>query len=494
MSGSLWQEVQELNRAGLSARAIGRQLGLGRKRVRSLLAGPTSVARRTPMPRPSKLAPHQAWIAAMLERYPEVTAQRLFVRLRDERNFTGGSSIVRDYVAKLRTAKPKRAFFTQVFAPGEMAQVDWGEWRTVDVEGTVRKLYFFVMVLGHSRMLYAELSLGMAMEHWLACHRNAFEFFGGVPQKVRVDRCKTAVCGQTTDGKPIITAQYASFAKYYDFKVDACNKHRPNEKGTVENGVGYLKSAFFAGREPTPYPALQAALRDWMDREANPRLHGTLHKRPVDLFTSEERPKLKPLPLLPEDCYVEVQASVDSRFRVELDTNRYSVPAEFASRRVILRRYAERILVLSPSERRVLAVHSRRYGRHQDILIPEHERSLILATRHAREKRMLETFLSLGASTERYLSELQQRRPDWHGHLRRINALALQHDRDEIARVIADALEHQAIGADYIENILAFRSRIRPAAPGPLHVTRRQDLLELSLPEPDLDVYNTPEH
>jgi hypothetical protein len=87
---------------------------------------------------------------------------------------------------------------------------------------------------------------------------------------------------------------------------------------------------------------------------------------------------------------------------------------------------------------------------------------------------------------------LQEHRPDWRSHLRRISALAGVHGRDQTARVLADALEHRAFGADYVLNILNVRARGLPE-PGPLHVTRRQDLLELSVPEPDFDLYDLPD-
>ncbi len=484
-----WQTVQTLHRQGLSIRTIARQLGMHRRSVREALREGNERAPRNPPPRPSKLDEHRVWIQTLLARYPDLPAQRVFCLLKSERGFVGGASIVRECVAHLRP-RQSQAHFTLRFAPGECAQADWGYWKSVAVEGTPRRLSFFVMVLAHSRMLYAELSYAEAMEHWLACHRHAFEFFGGVPEKVRVDRCKTAVAGLEPDGTPRITAEYAAFARHYGFRVDPCNAYCPNEKGRVESGVGYLKTGFFAGREPTSLPAMQAALHDWLVNEANRRIHGATGKRPDEDFEAGDKMHLRPLPVSPADCGVEQQTVADSRFRVTVDTNRYSVPAAFAARRLILRKYHDRIVLLAPGERRLLADHPRSYGRRQDRLIPEHERDLILATRHARDKRMLETFLTLGSVAERYLEGLQERRPNWRSHLRRINALATVHGRDETARVLADAMEHDAFAADYVLSILTFRARRQPE-PGALHVTRRQDLLDLTLPEPDLEVYNT---
>lgn len=484
--------VRELRGRGLSLRAIGRYLGVHRRTVRAALAAAEGTAAPRPhgagRPRPSLLDPHRGFIRTLLERHPDLPALQVWRLLKSERGFTGGATIVKACVADLRPRTP-RAYFTLAFAPGECAQADWGVWQTIDVLGAPRRVSVFAMVLAHSRMLYAELSLGEAMEHWLLCHRRAFEFFGGVPEKVRVDRCRTAVCGLRPDGTPVITPDYAAFARHCGFTVEPCNAYCPNEKGRVESGIGYLRTAFFAGRGQAPLPALQAALSDWLVNEANVRLHGATGRRPAELFAAGEKARLRSLPPVPHDCCVQKQVTADSRFRVTVDTNRYSVPAEFASRHVVLRRHAERIIVLSPADGRTIADHPRCYGRKQDILIPEHERSLILRTRHAADRRILEGFLALGTAAEPYLAGLQERRPDWRHHVRQINALAAVHGRDAAARVLADALEHRAFAADYILSILNARQRLA-GEPGPLHVTRRQDLLELSIPEPDLSVYD----
>jgi len=85
---------------------------------------------------------------------------------------------------------------------------------------------------------------------------------------------------------------------------------------------------------------------------------------------------------------------------------------------------------------------------------------------------------------------LQNKRPSWRSHIARINALAEEHGRDEVARVLMDAFHHNAFSSEYVLNILEERKRQRPQA-GPLHVTRRKDLLDLDVPKPNLDIYST---
>jgi len=123
------------------------------------------------------------------------------------------------------------------------------------------------------------------------------------------------------------------------------------------------------------------------------------------------------------------------------------------------------------------------------VLEPDHERDLLMHMHHSRDRRRIEAFLTLGTAAKDYLDGLREKRPGWRGHLDRINALAELYGRDEVARLLADALEHHAFSSEYVLNILEARKRLRPE-PGPLHVTRRKDLLELKIPKPDLTVYD----
>ena len=485
MKARLWQQVHALHDEGLSVRAISRRLGVHRRTVRTALRLSRPVSSSRPR-RGSMIDPFRGWILAKLEQYPELSAKRVLYMLR-EQGYTGGYTTVKECIAGLRP-RLKAAYFTMKFLPGDCAQVDWGVWRGVDVQGGRRRISFFVMVLCHSRMMYVELTMGEATEHWLSAHRNAFNAFGGVTRQVVVDNCKTAVLTPASGDTPtVFNPAYLDFAAHYGFKPVACTVGRPNEKGRVENAVGYVKTSFLAGRQPSTLPAMQPALTEWLETVANVRVHGTTGRRPVDLFNEEERSTLLPLPAAAHHCAVMQPVAANNRFRVAVDTNRYSVPAAFASQRLTLGKYADRI-VLYAKDGTLIADHPRSYHRRQDILNPEHERDLILRTRHVRDRRLLERFFTLGSAAEAYLTGLREKRPDWKAHVRRINALSDIHGRDEVARLLDDALEHRAFSSEYVLNILQARQRALPE-PGPLHVTRRQDLLELDLPEPDLDIY-----
>ena len=468
---------------GLKHWQIARELGLHPQTVSKWLSR-SAYAQRKPAPRPSKLDPFKARIVRMLERHPYSAAQ-ILTRLREE-GYEGGATILKDYVRQVRP--PTRpAYLTLHFEPGECAQVDWGHAGVVGVGNTRRRLSVFVMVLCYSRMLYVEFTLAQSMEHFLGCHQNAFDYFGGTPARVMVDNLKSAVLSHPA-GQPVtFNPRYLDFAHHYGFEVRACNVGAANEKGRVENGVRYVKSSFLRGLQLDAFAPINPAARHWLEQVANVRVHGQTHRPPLDRF-EEERPKLRPLPLAPYDVGSEEPVSASSQFRVTLDTNRYSVPSEYAGARLRLRRYPDKLLIYH--QHNLVAEHPRSYERRGDFLLPDHERKLLAQRRRGREQLLLKRLMRISPRAEALIAGLQARRLNHVHHIRQIVALAEIYGQDELARAIDDALEYQAFSAEYIANILAQRTRALPE-PGALHLTRREDLLALELPEPDLSIYET---
>jgi transposase len=164
---------------GLTPSQIARELTLDPRTVAYWLAQKHFHPRKSSS-RASKLDPFKGELVRMLERHP-YRAVQVFQRLR-EQGFAGGYSLVKAYV---RTVRPRRqpAFLKLAFAPGECAQVDWGVFGAVPVGQTQRRLSFFVMVLCYSRMMYVEFTVSQTMEHFLACHQHACEYFGAFPTR-----------------------------------------------------------------------------------------------------------------------------------------------------------------------------------------------------------------------------------------------------------------------------------------------------------------------
>jgi transposase len=469
----------------LTVAQIAGELHLDQRTVARWLAAdkfrPRQAARRA-----SKLDPFKNQIVRWLDAHPYSAAQ-IFLRLR-ENGYTGGISIVKEYVHQVRPPSVP-AFLKLSFAPGECAQVDWGQFGSIPVGNTTRRLSFFVMVLCYSRLLYVQFTVSETIEHFLEAHANAFTYFGGVPARCMVDNLKSAVLRRAIGETPVFNPRYMDFADHCGFTISPCGVGQPHEKGRVENAVGYVKKNFLAGLELRDFALVNPAARQWLDTVANVRLHGSTKRQPVELFAAE-KPSLKPLPDRPYDLGVILPARANSQFRVTVETNTYSVPAEYAGAALTLKRYPDCLCFYAADK--LIARHVRCYDRHRDIENPDHPRALLQQRRRASDQKLLIRLLSLTPKAEAFYQGLVEQRLNAPQHVRKIVALSEIYGTEKTARAIQDALEFGAFSSQYIANILEQRQRLLPE-PGALHLTRRQDLLDLELPEPNLGLYDPPD-
>jgi transposase len=466
---------------GLSAHQIAGELAMDPRTVAKWLARERFCPRKASL-RTSKLDPFKAEIARLLQSHA-FTAAQILVRIR-EQGYAGGYSIVKDCVRAIRPSK-RPAYLTLAFAPGECAQVDWGSYGSVAVGNTRRRLSFFAMVLCYSRMMYVEFTVSQSLEHFLYCHKNAFDFFGSVPKKIMVDNLKSAVLRRVLGRPPVFNPRYLDFANHYGFAITPCNVGRGNEKGRVENAVGYVKKNFLAGLEIPDFAAIGPAVRNWLETVANVRLHGETRKKPVELFEAE-RPCLLPMPVNAFDIATVSQQRASSQFRITCDTNRYSVPAEYAGRRLTVKTDPERICVYAQDQ--LIARHIRSYERYQDFEDPDHPKALLAQRKKARDQKIFMRFIALSPKADLYYRKLAERRLNPQQHVRKIVALSEIYGTEPVARAIEDAFIFEAFSSEYITNLLQQRARFHKQ-PAALHLTRREDLLDIRLEHPDLSVY-----
>jgi len=474
-----WCAIRDGVAKHLSAAQMAHSLGLDIKTVRHWIGRP--YAPRAGAPRASKLDAFKGRIVGWLDAHA-LSAQQVYQRLR-EAGYGGGISIVKDYVHRVRP-RPREAFLTLAFAPGEVAQADWGEWGTIAVGNTRRRLSFFVMVLAFSRQMYVEFTLSQTMEQFLAAHVNAFQALG-VPRKVMVDNLRCAVLRHTRGEPAQFNPRYLDFARHFGFEIVACAPAKGNEKGRVERGIGYIKDSFLNGLELPDIAALNAAVRVWLESVANVRVHRQTQRRPVDLW-AEEQAHLQPVNPRPYDAGRVLAVRANRQFRVTLESNRYSVPARYAGQQVILKIYPDRLCVYHGEE--LIARHARSFERHLDIEDPDHPKALVAQRRHARDAQVLKRFLALSPLASKYHAELLQRRGHAIAHVRKIVALADIHGDDAVVRALTDALHFEAFSSEYIAHLIDARARRQPEA-SPLVLMRRQDVLELELPPADLSAY-----
>ena len=471
-----------LDEEGCSAARVAQVMGLDVKTVLAWAGRPTYASRPAPK-RPSLLDAYKDEIVRRLHQHP-YSAQQLLGQLR-EQGYGGGYSILKEFVRKVRPGRPQ-AFLTLRFAPGECAQIDWGYAGPFMVGSTRRRLSFLVAVLCHSRAMHVEFALSETLEQFLAIQQNAFRAWGGAPQKLMVDNLRSAVLSHPRGQAAVYHPHYLDFAAHYGCELRACNVRAPNEKGRVENGVGYVKKNFLAGLDLTGSLAgLNALARRWLDEVANVRVHGETRRKPAEAL-EEEKAALRPLPAALYDVGAPRLVHATRRCRVHFDGNRYSVPPAQAGARLTLCAYPEKVLVYDDGK--LVAEHLRSYERGIDVENPEHVRLLLARRPRAQEQQILARFLRLDPLAETYWRQLEQRRVHAGTHVRKIVALCDVYGPEEVVRALRDTHELGAHSSEYVANLLEQRRKFQEP-PGPLHLTRGQDLLQIDLPEPDLDLY-----
>jgi transposase len=460
---------------------IANKLGLDQRTV-AIWANEQRYRPRKTVMRKSKLDPFKNQVIQMLEKHP-YTARQIYQRVTED-GFKGGITIVENYVRKIRPPKIK-AYLKLAFAPGECAQVDWGSYGTVRVGSTTRRLSFFVMVLCHSRMMYLEFTVSQTMEHFLGCHQNAFHFFGLVPEKIMVDNLKSAVLKRTIGCAPVFNPGYLDFANYYGFSIVACNVRKGNEKGRVENAVGYVKKNLLNGLDISDFSVMEPVAERWLDTIANVRTHGETGKRPVDMF-KEESSHLGKLPATPYDIGQISQVRASKQYRISLDGNQYTVPAQLAGVRLTLKKYQNQSCLYHGND--LVARHARSYDRKQDIQNQDHSKALLAHRKKAADQAIYMRFLTLSNRAKEYYQQLGQRRINPFHHIRKIVALSETYPKEQVALAIEDAIKFDAFSSEYVTNILEQRVRLTKE-PGALHVTRSSDLLDITIDPPNLSMY-----
>jgi len=362
--------LHDLKNQGLSIRAIAHRVGLDRKTVRKYLQHGLSVPTYGPrQPRPSKLDGFRPYLDQRIGQYPDISGARLLREIR-ELGFTGGYSVVTDYLRQVRPSATQP--FEQRFETpaGKQAQVDFAQFnvRFQCEPDQVRIIWLFSLVLGCSRYLFSRFVWRQTLDELVRCHMAAFDELDGIPSEILYDRMKTAVIGEDEQGihyNPTLL----SLAAHYGFHPRACRPYRAKTKGKVERPFRYIRQDFFLGRTFHDMADLNAQLEHWRHGTANTRVHGTTRRVVREAF-AEEQPRLKPLPVHAFNQVLNLERRVTRDGMVSLGGNEYSVPDTTRSRKVEVQQYPNEVRIVE--EGRLIAVHPLLTGRGQRQVQPGH--------------------------------------------------------------------------------------------------------------------------
>jgi transposase len=380
----IYAEIRSRHLNGESQRSIASSLGISRQSVKKYCQGDTHPDERKSYNRfPMVITKEvQAFILSCFEedrtenlKKQKHTAKRIYDRLVSEKSFTGGSSTVRAAVNALRQTvyTPAQCDIPLSFEPGEAIQIDWGEC-TVYLDGERTKLNFFCGRLCYSCDIFVQVYKSANLESFLEAQLKMFNYFNGIPRRIIFDNAKVAVKdGFGLHAKP--QDKYLSFSAHYAFTHDFCNPAKGNEKGLVENLVGYARRNFMV-----PVPRVKS-IEDLNNSLIQSCLaYRTEHKiatrnNPVSVMYHEELQVLNPIPRYSFDTSRSKVAKVDDFSTVRYEKNNYSVPTQYLRKDITIKGYANQVYLLHNGTE--IASYTRCYEKNQTKYQLEHYIDLI---------------------------------------------------------------------------------------------------------------------
>jgi len=456
-----------MNADGFSIRGLARHFSISRNMVRRILRKHKANRdhghdilknpHKDRVIRASKLDPFVGQINKLLEKYPKITGQRLFEEIRDA-GYTGGISILRERLGKLRPRPKKEPIVRFETEPGRQGQMDWSPY-TIDFVRTGKsKVNCFSYILGFSRRHYIDLTERRDFFTLIRRHQDAFAHFKGVPKQCLYDSEKTVVL-RWEAGKPVFNPSFSAFITHYCCRPIACRRGRAQTKGKIEAPFQFVEKNLLNGRTFQDLDDLKACARWWLRERSDPHIHDTTGRPPLELFLEQEQNALQPLPSHPYDASEVALRVCDLDGYIEFETNRYPVPYEHVADILTMKATEHEIFIYS-AELALLVRHERVQAGSVRTL----DSGQIHGARKIRYglEPVRDQFMALGEHSEQFLNGLKDRHPKNCGfHARYILRQKQTYHCDDINKAIAHACRYHAYDCKAIERILKAKARPR---------------------------------
>ena len=321
--------IKTLYEKGYNKSQISRMLKIDRKTVRAKLKESDEGLSKKKI-RPTILDPYKEYIK--IEANKGIQAKRIYHDLIRDYDYKGSYDTVKKYIHSIKEDNSK-VYMVLNTQPGEEAQVDFGYIGFLNINGKRKKAWIFVMTLSYSRYMYVQIVFDQRVQTFINCHKNAFKYFCGVPETVKIDNLKAAIL-EADFYEPTIQKDYAAFAAYYGFLAPPYRVYTPTDKGKVESNVKYVKNSCFKGRNFKDVEEAKHFLIVWLKDVANKRVHGTTKEVPFKVFTEIEQACLT---ALPKEDYILSSSQichVSTNCHICYKANYYSVPYGYVGKDV----------------------------------------------------------------------------------------------------------------------------------------------------------------
>ncbi len=450
--------VHELVRAGVPLGAIARQLGVSRRTIRRIKREAPITSTVLPAKRPGRPGVRGAIrerLQALVVAEPTLPPGELWRRLRDEDTPLGLSTVYR-LLTEVRATLPAELLVRFEGVAGEFAQFDFGEVSVQLVDGLRHVAHFAAYRLKYSRWIHVALVPDERVEALVRSLLAGFASGGGVPLRVVFDNPKTVVL-RTEEQRPVWNPTLAQVAIDFGFTVELCTPHQPQQKGAVENLVGFVKRSFFRARRFQDLTTdLPAQLATWLLEMNTVRPSRATREIPAARLPAEQR-RMKPLAVAPAAYGLRVPVTVGPTAMVTYQGIRYAMPAPACGLPATLWLYPDRVKIVTAGGRHE-ATHPRFPAFGTVSYLPGQRAEQLAAVAGARKRLyfMRERLLELGPVGEGYLTELIHQRPyTWKGDVERLFALLEELGDARCRLVLQRALFQRLIGAEYVVRLAA---------------------------------------
>jgi len=483
---SQWAEIRHMHMVQqIPKKEVARRLGVDVKTVRRALESTEAPVRRVSPRRGRRLDEHREGIVRWLQQDPKLTARRIRRLLIPLAGKIPGRT-VREYVAEIKAELfPREAYVHRTPRMGKSMEVDFGESLAL-IGGQVRKVRFMVATLPYSNVYFAKAYPVERLECLLDGLHEAFRYFGGVPDRVVFDNTSLVVKKVLKGRDRELTVEFDRFRGAYPFAAEMCARGKGWEKGSVENGVKYVRNNVFRPmRKANSFAALNELIVQELEADLDERTlaDGTM----VREAWHQERAHLQALPAHPPPTCLTVSRVVDKFGHVREDGVHYSVPIEHAYRAVWAKLYHDRVRIVVRDE--VVAEHRRSFKVGNNVINPLHVLPLLERKSRAVSEATAIQQWQLPAALGRLRYELreQTRNPDreWIQVLRLLEEVS-ERDLEEAA---AEAIERGSPRLETIRLLLRHGSQQAAGRAKPVEVLRA-DLAMIEVTEPSLAAYD----
>ena len=416
-------------------------------RVSQSMASPPASFGPVPLTRKSKLDPFLDSLKQLLERYPNITAQRAFEELR-KLGYNGSYSTLRTHIKNNRM-KPKSPVIRFETSPGAQAQMDWSTYTIEFTQEGRRRVELFSYILGYSRRQYIFFTERQDFETTARHHVLAFEHLGGAAATCLYDNMKVVVT-RWEDGQPIYNPRFLSFATHYGFKPWACEPRRPETKGKIERPFDYAEKNLLNGRTFRSLNHLNEVARWWLSEVNDRRIHGTTKRTPLELH-EEEKPYLVDLPAIRFDTAQVVYRKVDSEGFIQYADNRYSVPWRLIGQMLPVRILEDQLEIYNTSIDRV-AAHPLARGRNEKRLQDSHRPP---RDHHEQLAILREKYTQWGQVAVDYFDGILSKCRNSRHEAQRILSLLHGYPKKDGLAAMQRGIQYHAYGYQSLERILA---------------------------------------